>query len=181
MLVSWAKNDVTMESPHIPSRMKILGIDPGIVNIGYAMFGVEEHKPIYLTSGFLTTKQYSSTEKRLKLIYNFFENILKTNTVETLVYEQPMFNRGISGANIIKAEGVLLLLAGLFNLNVYTYTATEVKKAITQSGKADKQMVDDAVCEKLGLKLNFTTDHESDSCAIALTYFLKNDTQNTLV
>jgi crossover junction endodeoxyribonuclease RuvC len=155
--------------------MAQLGIDVGVANLGYCVFDICEKKFNYLTSGYLSTKQHKSTERRLKLIYDFFKNIIKTTNIKTLVYEQPFFNRGTNGANVIKAEGVLLLLAGEFNLPVFSYTASAVKKAVSKDGTADKQKVDDAVCDFLGLKLDFKTDHESDSCAVAITHYLKTD------
>lgn len=154
--------------------MRILAIDVGIVNIGYAIFDIHEDGITYLCSGYLCTKHKSQTKERLQIIYDYFSTMIKKTDIKTLVYEQPIFNRGVSGANVVKAEGVLLLLAGINELNCYSYTASCVKKTLTKLGKADKKDVENGVNKFLNLKLTFKTDHESDACAIGITHFLKS-------
>jgi crossover junction endodeoxyribonuclease RuvC len=158
--------------------MRILSIDVGIVNIGYAIFDITDSKITYLSSGYLCTKHKKQTKERLNIIYTFFNNLIQSQNFETLIYEQPIFNRGKSGADVVKAEGVLLLLAGINNLNCFSYTAPNVKKTIAHFGRADKQQVEDAVCEYLNLKLTFSTDHESDAVAIGLTHFIHEYSEN---
>lgn len=153
--------------------MRILSIDVGIVNLGYSLFEIENNNVIYLTSGYLSVKHKTQTKERLTFIYNYFDNIVKTQDIKTLVYEQPIFNHGKSGADVVKAEGVLLLVAGINDLNCYSYTAPNVKKTIAKNGRADKKEVEDAVCKYLNLKLTFKTDHESDAVAIGLTHFIQ--------
>lgn len=153
--------------------MRILSIDVGVVNVGYAVFDIHEDGITYLTSGYLCTKHKKQLKEKLNVIYDFFMNIIDTTEIETLVYEQPIFNRGVNGANVVKAEGILLLLAGVNNLDCYSYTAPCVKKAVTKSGNADKKEVENGVNDFLKLKLTFKTDHESDACAIGITHYLK--------
>lgn len=153
--------------------MRVLSIDVGIVNIGYALFDIADNAITYLSSGYLCTKHKKQTKERLNIIYNFFNDIIKGQEITTLIYEQPIFNRGKSGADVVKAEGVLLLLAGTNDMNCYSYTAPNVKKTIAENGRADKKEVEDAVCKYLNLKLTFKTDHESDAVAIGLTHFIQ--------
>jgi crossover junction endodeoxyribonuclease RuvC len=153
--------------------MRILSIDVGIVNIGYAIFEIAENDITYLSSGYLCTKHKSQTKERLAIIYDYFADIIKNTEIKTLIYEQPIFNRGASGANVVKAEGILLLLAGINNLDCYSYTPSCIKKALTKLGKADKKDVENGVNKFLNLQLTFKTDHESDACAIGITHFLK--------
>lgn len=156
--------------------MKILSIDVGIANIGYAIFDILEDGIIYLTSGYLSTKNKKQTKERLKIIYDYFNNIITSLDIKTLIYEQPIFNRGVNGANVVKAEGVLLLLAGMNDMDCYSYTAPCVKKEVTGLGNADKKQVENGVNKFLNLKLTFDTDHESDACAIGITHYLKEKT-----
>ena len=157
--------------------MRYISIDVGIVNIGYAIFELDKTLK-YLHSGYLCTKHKKDTKNKLEIIYNFFNDIIEKQDLQTLIYEQPIFNRGIRGAEVIKAEGVLLLLAGLHNLECFSYTAPNVKKTIAKDGKADKKQVENAVCDFLKLKLSFKTDHESDAVAIGITHYLQNNVKN---
>lgn len=154
--------------------MKILSIDVGIVNIGYALFDIHENGITYLSSGYLCTKHKSQLKERLQIIYEYFDDVITNNDVDTLIYEQPIFNRGTSGANVIKAEGILLLLAGVKDLDCYSYTASCVKKTVTKLGTAGKKDVENGVNKFLNLQLTFKTDHESDACAIGITHYIKN-------
>lgn len=153
--------------------MRLLSIDVGIVNIGYAVFDIHESGITYLTSGYLCTKHKSQTKERLKIIYDYFAHIIENTEIKLLVYEQPIFNRGKNGANVVKAEGVLLLLAGAYDMDCYSYTACCVKKAVTKTGSADKKQVEEGVNKFLNKTLTFKTDHESDACAIGITHYLK--------
>lgn len=153
--------------------MKHLSVDVGYVNLGYCISTIEEDKFVYLSSDYVNTGKKQTLQDRLKHIYTHFSNIITTCKITDLIYERPVFNRGASGAGVMNAEGVLILLAGQYNLNLHSYAATEVKKEISGSGKSDKQGVDDAVCKFLNLQLRFKADHESDAVAIAITHFLK--------
>lgn len=57
------------------------------------------------------------------------------------------------------------------------YTSHQVKKVVAGKGRAEKYEVADAVRRLLTLPADykFDTDDESDACAIALTYLLKED------
>ena len=158
--------------------MRVLSIDVGISNIGYALFDICESGITYLSSGYLSTKHKTQTKEKLNIIYTFFNDIVKTQDIKTLIYEQPIFNRGKNGADVVKAEGVLLLVAGNNDLNCYSYTAPNVKKTIAENGRADKKEVENAVCKYLNLKLTFKTDHESDAVAIGLTHFIREYAEN---
>lgn len=159
--------------------MRVLSIDVGIANIGYALFDIHDSGITYLSSGYLSTNHKKQTKERLNIIYNFFNDIVKTQDIKTLIYEQPIFNRGKSGADVVKAEGVLLLIAGNNDLDCYSYTAPNVKKTIANDGRAGKKDVENAVCNYLNLQLTFKTDHESDAVAIGLTHFIREYAENT--
>ena len=45
--------------------MRVLSIDVGIVNIGYALFDIADNAITYLSSGYLCTKHKKQTKERL--------------------------------------------------------------------------------------------------------------------
>lgn len=151
--------------------MVTLSVDPGIRNVGYCINDVVDEKFIYLSSGYLDTGAKTTVTQRLKTIHDHFSNLIQLCKVTALSYEQPNFNRGVNGFNVIKAEGVLLLLAGLHNLTTTSYSPKTIKKTLTGTGTAGKEDVEKSVNEFLNLKLTFTTDHESDACGVAITNY----------
>ena len=57
--------------------MKILGIDPGMAIVGYAMIGVDNGEIELLTSGSIQTDKKLSDSKRLLEIYNDLSQIIE--------------------------------------------------------------------------------------------------------
>jgi len=59
------------------SDMKILGIDPGMAIVGYAMIGVENNNINLLTSGSIQTNKKLSDSARLLEIFNDLSQIIE--------------------------------------------------------------------------------------------------------
>ena len=147
----------------------ILSIDIGITNYGWSIFDKEK----LVKSGTLVCSDNNLNYKILQS-YNYFKSLIKEYKISSLVYEQPVFiNRGINGPSINQCLGVLLLLSAQYSLKLSSYTATEVKKGITGTGKANKKDIMEAL-SILHPGTTFTSDHEADAIALALYYLHKN-------
>ena len=57
--------------------MKVLGIDPGIERLGWALIEDEKKKFKYISSGVKRTSKNQPTRKRLLDINNFIEELIK--------------------------------------------------------------------------------------------------------
>jgi crossover junction endodeoxyribonuclease RuvC len=151
--------------------MKIIGIDTGYSNLGYTIYDIKTKKLIAIET-FTTTKE-KNFEQKLVSIFSFFNDLIAKHKPSVLIYENPIMSNA-TGAKIQNAIGLLLYLAALNSMKVFSYGATEVKKTVTGSGKADKESIMLNVAARFYISNHFSSDHASDSAAICLTYLIKN-------
>jgi crossover junction endodeoxyribonuclease RuvC len=84
--------------------------------------------------------------------------------------ERMFFAKSVKAAlNLGHSRGIALLAAASEGLNVYEYSALEVKKAVTGYGRAEKRQVQDMVMRILNLKSQISHLTEDSADALALT------------
>lgn len=151
--------------------MKILGIDPGIGRMGWAV--IEEQGNSYFVHGCDTveTTVKNSFEERLVTIYQQTNVIIKNYTPDALAIEELFFASNVKTAFAVgQARGVILLAAALHHLSTASYTPLQIKLAVAGYGKADKRQVSDMVKLILKVKTLPKIDDTTDALAIALTH-----------
>lgn len=152
----------------------ILSLDPGLVNIGYSIYD-EDNKKI-LKTGELVNRE-DSFLKKLKEIYIYFKAYFEKYSINTFVYEKPVFlGRGENGILISYCLAIILLLCSLNETKVFCYTPKKVKKEVTGEGTSDKHQVAKKVSEYFKIENKFSSNHASDSLAVLICYLkIKND------
>jgi crossover junction endodeoxyribonuclease RuvC len=151
--------------------MLILGIDPGIGRVGWALVESRESGVKSQDYGCLETKSGLQVQERLKLIFDFLSKIIKENKPDVVCVEELFFATNSKTASVVgEARGVILLCAVLNNVSVATYTPLQVKLAITGYGRADKNQIQAMVKSMLGLKEIPRPDDAADALAIALAH-----------
>jgi len=119
--------------------------------------------------GFCSAKKsgtvFLGSEKpdRLKFLFDFLNDIIEEEKITHIAYEKPggsHYNALVSHANL---EGVILLLCAMHSLQYYGYSATSIKKYITDNGAAKKADVIAAVKE---LGYDPADDNEADAIAL---------------
>lgn len=149
----------------------VLGIDQGLANIGYAILEKNDEEIHLIKSGYKSTSSKKSTEERLGIIYDFFDNLLNEYPdveeigMEEFFYGGSAYVRSVSIITTNQVSGVLLLLARNRDVKATKIQPTKVKKIITGSGKAKKDLVMENVRE-IFKENTFKTDHECDAVAI---------------
>jgi len=78
-------------------------------------------------------------------------------------------NNQKTAIRVAEARGVILFLAGQYQLPVIEFTPTQVKSALTGDGKANKSAMQRMVKQLLGLKTIPKPDDAADALAIAIT------------
>lgn len=118
--------------------MIILGIDPGIERLGWAVVSYHENK--ILKAGCIITDPKENIAKRFFFIYQELEQILQNFPVRLVGLEKviPALHK-TSLFEVAQVRGVILSLIGKYDLSFYEVTPREVKKAITNSGKSKKE------------------------------------------
>ena len=150
--------------------MKILGIDPGTRNCGYAIVEKNGNSVKLIEAGLIKIKTKILQEQIVEMTEGFDlifdKHVINHVSIEDMFYA---FNpktviklaqfRGAISLKILQKFG-----------NFAEYTPLQVKKAVTGNGKATKEQVAFMVKRLLGVKKEIKPLDITDAIAIALTH-----------
>ncbi|MCK5293940.1 MAG: crossover junction endodeoxyribonuclease RuvC [Arcobacteraceae bacterium] len=151
--------------------MKILGIDPGTINCGYAILEVNNRKIKLIEAGLIKMKSRILQEQILEFVEGL-DLITKNHKIDEVAIEDMFF--AFNPKSVIK----LAQFRGAISLkilqdfgNFAEYTPLQVKKAVTGNGKADKNQVAFMVKRLLNIKQEIKSLDITDAIAVAITHF----------
>ena len=151
--------------------MIILGIDPGIAIVGYAIVECKGNKSKAITYGAIPTDSKMFFPDRLKIVYDQLINIINIYKPDDLAIEELFFNKNVRTAiKVGQARGVEILAAVNNNIPVYEYTPLQIKQAVVGYGRAEKHQVQEMVKFLLNLKEVPKPDDVADALAVAITH-----------
>ena len=151
--------------------MRILGIDPGLATVGWAVLDSERGNLRPVAFGAITTPAHTDIEARLLMIKSDLETIIEKYSPEEMAIEELFFNTNITtGIAVAEARGVILCTAHAKGLKISEYTPLQVKQSVVGYGRAEKNQVIELV--KVILKLNKAPklDDTADALAIAICH-----------
>ena len=108
---------------------------------------------------------------RLKIIYDELKGLLEKWKPSLLVLEEVFVLKEFPKAAIQLGEvrGVIYLAAQEMDIPVMEVKPTEVKSALTGSGRADKKQIERAIRQLLRIEGSLGSSHAGDALALALT------------
>lgn len=149
--------------------MLVLGVDPGTQRLGYAVVEREGARERLVVSGTLRLPADDDHQLRLKKIYEALTALIEAHLPDECAVEMPVY--GANAQSMLKlgrAQAAAMLAAMNRGLPVAQYTPSEVKKAVTGSGAADKEQVAKMATALVG---EITGGHDaSDAVAVALCH-----------
>jgi crossover junction endodeoxyribonuclease RuvC len=152
--------------------MTIVGIDPGIANIGVGVIANGKSKYTLVNHTMITTPANQDHSERLNHIFNSLSDVIDEFKPEILVMESLFFAVNARSAMTVgKAMGAISLAASTQKIEVVEYTPLQIKKYLCGYGRAKKPEVQERVRVLLGLKTIPRPQHAADAMAVALTYF----------
>ncbi len=149
--------------------MRILGIDPGTSLIGYGLIDFNGKNYQVLDYGNFRTPSKIINRYRVKLIYDYFDQLVKKYRPDKIALESLFFfknNKTVIAVSEVR--GVLLLVAANHGLQVGEYTPLQVKQAVSGYGRAEKSQVQKMVKLILELKEIPKPDDTADALALAI-------------
>jgi crossover junction endodeoxyribonuclease RuvC len=157
--------------------VKAIGIDPGLAMTG---FGVVEALPRGGKAcewGTIRTEPRRPVQMRLKTIYDELKRLFEVWKPNLLVMEDVFVLRQYPKAAIQLGEvrGVIYLAAQEREIPVFVIKPTEVKSAITGSGRADKEQMQKMIRRILHIEDPINSSHAGDALALALTGLSRNE------
>jgi crossover junction endodeoxyribonuclease RuvC len=149
----------------------VLGVDPGLTRCGYAVLdrvgGVVSAK----TMGVITSPPDMDLADRLTMVMADIETLLDETQPTTVAVEQVFFQSNARTAmGVAQASGLVLVCARRRGLPVARYTPSQVKRAVTGSGVADKKQIQAMVQRRLNLSALPTPADAADAAAVALCH-----------
>jgi len=144
----------------------ILGIDPGLANLGWAVMNGEE----LVEYGCIETKAGLKAEVRLDDIYSQVKKLIEKYNIDCVAMESLYFAKNAKSAiKVAEVMGVIKLCSKKCGVGVEEYTPLQIKVALTGYGRASKDQVEDMVKRLLGKSESIRPDHASDAVAVAMT------------
>ena len=150
--------------------MKILGIDPGTKNCGYAVIEKSGRDLKLIEAGLIKIKTTVLQEQIVEMTEGI-DLIFKTHKIDEVSIEDMFY--AFNPKTVIKLAqfrgAISLKILQNFG-NFSEYTPLQVKQAVTGNGKATKEQVSFMVKRLLGIKKEIKPLDITDAIAIALTH-----------
>ncbi|MBN2881762.1 crossover junction endodeoxyribonuclease RuvC [Candidatus Woesearchaeota archaeon] len=150
--------------------MKILGIDPGTINCGYAIIVKDVNKVKLVEAGLVKIKSRTLQHQITELIEGL-DLIFAKHKIDEVAIEDMFY--AFNPKTVIKLaqfRGALSLKILQEFGNFAEYTPLQVKKSVTGNGKAQKEQVAFMVKRLLNIKQEIKPLDITDAIAVALTH-----------
>ncbi|NDC47844.1 MAG: crossover junction endodeoxyribonuclease RuvC [Micrococcales bacterium] len=150
---------------------KVLGIDPGLTRCGFGLITSDKSRSVkFLEVGVFTTKPDLELSERLYLIGLEIEKLLDRVKPDRVAVERVFSQQNLKTVmSIASISGIVSYLCSVRGIKVDYYTPTEVKAAVTGSGRAKKDQVGNMVVKILKLKELPKPADAADALAVAIT------------
>ena len=162
--------------------MRVLGVDPGLTRCGVAVVeGAPGRRLVARHIGILATPADLELPHRLARIEAGILALVQEHEPEVVAIERVFSQHNVRSAmGTAQAAAMALLVAGRLDLPVALHTPTEVKAAVTGSGRADKAQVTAMVTRVLGLASPPKPADAADALAIAICQVWRGSAQRRL-
>ncbi|PID36582.1 MAG: crossover junction endodeoxyribonuclease RuvC [Rhodobacterales bacterium] len=149
--------------------MRIIGIDPGLRNMGWGVIDADGPRFRHVANG-VVHGEGTALADRLLMLYRGLGAVISEFSPKAAAVEQTFVNRdGVGTLKLGQARGIALLAPAEAGLSVGEYAPNQVKKTIVGNGHADKNQIAHMVALQLpGVK--FAGPDAADALAIALTH-----------
>jgi crossover junction endodeoxyribonuclease RuvC len=147
----------------------VLGIDPGLASTGWALVARSGSALRVLASGTLKTSPRTPHAERLRSLFDGVTGVIAEHDVTGAAVES-WFIHPVSKAamGMAEARGALLVAIANAGVEVVEYPPTEIKLAVTGSGRADKDQVRAMVARLANHEA--PSDHAADAIAAAICF-----------
>jgi crossover junction endodeoxyribonuclease RuvC len=125
--------------------MRVMGIDPGLQNMGFGVIEVEGTRIRHVANGVVHSGQGDLAIRLLRL-YDQLRAIVSDQMPDHAAVEQTFVNKDAAGTlKLGQARAIALLVPAQFGIPLGEYAPNAVKKAIVGVGHAAKEQIDHMV------------------------------------
>jgi len=162
--------------------MRVLGIDPGLTRCGLGVVEGTPGRPLSLVGvGVVRTAADLPIAHRLVAIEAGIEEWLDQHRPDAVAVERVFAQHNLRTVmGTAQASGIALVVAARRGLPVALHTPSEVKAAVSGSGRADKAQVGAMVARLLRLTETPKPADAADALALAITHIWRGGAQARL-
>jgi crossover junction endodeoxyribonuclease RuvC len=152
--------------------MRVLGVDPGLTRCGIGVVEGRLGGPLDAVAvDVVRTLASLSTADRLVEIERVLSEWVETHQPDAVAVERVFSQHNVRTVmGTAQASGVALVVAARRGIPVAMHTPSEVKAAVTGSGRADKHQVTTMVTRLLRLTERPTPADAADALALAICH-----------
>lgn len=162
--------------------MRVLGIDPGLTRCGVGVVDGRVGRPLTLVEvGVVKTSPDLPIEQRLLLISRGIEAWIDATSPDAIAVERVFAQANVRTVmGTAQVSGLALVAATSRGIPVAMHTPSEVKAAVTGSGRADKAQVGAMVTRLLGLDAAPKPADAADALALAICHLWRGSASHRL-
>ncbi|GAA1523190.1 crossover junction endodeoxyribonuclease RuvC [Kribbella lupini] len=152
--------------------MRVLGVDPGLTRCGLGVVeGAPGRPPKLVAVGVIRTPTDLDVARRLVQIEAGIEQWIDEHAPDAVAVERVFAQHNVRTVmGTAQASGIAMVVAARRGLPVALHTPSEVKAAVTGSGRADKDQVTTMVTRILQLPERPTPADAADALALAICH-----------
>lgn len=149
--------------------MKVIGIDPGLRNLGWGVIEVDGPRLRHIANGIIHSSG-PTLAPRLAALFTQLTEVVSTYQPDAAAVEQTFVNKdAVATLKLGQARGIALLVPAQAGLEVGEYAPNAVKKSVVGVGHADKAQIQHMVRVQLpGVEL--AGADAADALAIAICH-----------
>ena len=127
--------------------MRVLGIDPGTIHMGYGVVDGEGGDVTFVDCGALNAPPRDPIEKRLLQIHRQLRDLIERCQPEVVAVEEPFVVQAPrkSALAVGEARAIALLAAAESDLPIFQYPPTKVRQTVAGYGASTKEQIKDMV------------------------------------
>lgn len=150
---------------------KILGVDPGTLNMGYCVIETNSNSMQMLEMDSMRLSAKKDHYERLQLIHARISELIQLYQPDEFAIEAPFFGKNVqSMLKLGRAQGVAIAAAMQAGIPVTEYSPRKVKQSVTGNGNAGKEQVWKMLRDIFKLKEAPRYFDSSDALAIAVCH-----------
>jgi crossover junction endodeoxyribonuclease RuvC len=159
--------------------VRVLGIDPGLTRCGMGVVDGDVGRPLTLVDvNVLRTSSSEPVPTRLVTIEKGVEAWIEEYAPDAVAVERVFARSDVSTImGTAQASGIAMVVAARRGLPVALHTPSEVKAAVSGSGRADKAQVAAMVARILRLPAPPKPADAADALALAITHVWRGGAQ----
>jgi crossover junction endodeoxyribonuclease RuvC len=150
-------------------NMRVLGIDPGLRNLGWGVIEVNGSRLSHIANGVIHSSG-DDLATRLLSLHTALTLVLAEYCPDAAAVEQTFVNKdAVATLKLGQARGIALLVPAQAGLSVGEYAPNAVKKAVVGVGHADKAQVAHMVRHQLP-GVDLAGPDAADALAVAICH-----------